>query len=170
MISFYAVMPPELVDMTIQQLNAQFPDAEIERTEGYNLFSPNGVVLGSYLTLKRESLFPIKTYRELEGDPLNALLNALAKVAKTDGRRFSLRFARQRRIGAIRVFRLCRICTKALRSKKRSKRKSIKREKKGGRFGELVLQSTPKSPDSPEPQRQMTQREQEMAKNIEDKA
>ena len=70
-ISFYAVMPPELVDMTIQQLNAQFSDAEIERTEDYNLFSPNGVVLGSYLTLKRESLFPIKTYRELEGDPLN---------------------------------------------------------------------------------------------------
>ena len=170
-ISFYAVMPPELVDMTIQQLNAQFPDAEIERTEDYNLFSPNGVVLGSYLTLKRESLFPIKTYRELEGDPLNALLNALAKVAKTDGAAIQFTVRSAKKEWRDKSFQVVQNLHKGATLKEALKTKKYKAgKKKGGRFGELVLQSTPKSPDSPEPQRQMTQREQEMAKNIEDKA
>lgn len=170
-ISFYAIVPPELADLTVQQLNAQFPDAEIEQTEDYNLFSPNGVVLGSYLTLKRESLFPIKTYRDLESDPLNALLNALAKVAKTDGAaiQFTIRSARIE--WRDKSFKVVENLYKGATLKEALKSKKFKSgKKKSGTFGELVLQKGPKSQDAPEPQRQLTQREQEMAKNIEDKA
>ncbi|OGL88990.1 hypothetical protein A3I45_01540 [Candidatus Uhrbacteria bacterium RIFCSPLOWO2_02_FULL_53_10] len=169
-ISFYAVMPPQLVDQTIQQLNAQFPAAEIERAADYNLFAPSGVVLGSYLSLKRESLFPIKTYRELESDPLNALLNALAKVAKTDGAaiQFTIRSSkpkwREKSFQVVENLHKGATLNEALKGKRFKPGK-----KKGGLFGELVLQNPSNAQDVPEPQRQMTQREQEMAKNIEDK-
>lgn len=170
-ISFYAIVPPELADLTVQQLNAQFPDAEIEQTEDYNLFSPSGVVLGSYLTLKRESLFPIKTYRDLESDPLNALLNALAKVAKTDGAAIQFTIRSAKKEWRDKSFKVVENLHKGATLKEALKGKKYKAgKKKGGAFGELVLQKAPKSQDAPESQRQMTQREQEMAKNIEDKA
>lgn len=42
-------------------------------------------MLGGYVTLKRKSVFPVKTYKDLESDPLNPLTNAMSKVADTDG-------------------------------------------------------------------------------------
>jgi hypothetical protein len=41
--------------------------------------------VAGYLKFKRESVIPIKTYKEMDGDPQNALTNALAKVGETDG-------------------------------------------------------------------------------------
>jgi hypothetical protein len=162
-IYFYIAVPIVLKDMTVQQMHGQFPDADIEEVEDYNIFSPTGVVLGSYITLKREHLFPIKTYRTLESDPLNAILNALAKVPQDEGAavQFVVRSApavwRQRGLSVVEKMHEGMDIKEALRGKKKSKMK----------IGSLV---SGKSDDGPEPIRKLGQREEEMAKSIEEKA
>ncbi len=85
LVTFYITVPKYMQDFVEQQLHAQYSNAHIEPTADYNMFHPTGVVLGGYLALKRQSAFPIKTYKELDSDPLNALTNALSKVDETDG-------------------------------------------------------------------------------------
>lgn len=85
LISFYVSLPRTMQQFVEQQIHAQWSDAHFEEVADYNLFSPHGVLLGGYLTLKRKNVFPIKTYKELESDPLNAITNTLSKVAEGDG-------------------------------------------------------------------------------------
>lgn len=84
-ISFYITAKASAFQFIEQQLHAQYPDAHIEEVPDYNMFSPTGTILGGYLTFKRESILPIKTYKNLENDPLNAITNALAKIDEHDG-------------------------------------------------------------------------------------
>ncbi|MFA5185509.1 MAG: DUF87 domain-containing protein [Patescibacteria group bacterium] len=84
-ISFYVVTPSKYREFVEQQIHAQFPAADVEDIPDYNIFQPNGIIMGSYLKLKRESHFPIKTYKKIESDPLNAVTNALSKVEEGDG-------------------------------------------------------------------------------------
>jgi hypothetical protein len=84
-IAFYAAVPTRQRPFIEEQIHAQYPHAEIEDVPDYNMFAPTGVVLGSYLKLRRQNAFPIKTYRKLESDPLNSITNALSKVAGDDG-------------------------------------------------------------------------------------
>lgn len=85
LVTFFATVPKKYANFFEEQMHAQYPDAYIEDAGDYNMFSPTGVVLGGYLKLKRQSAFPIKTYKELEVDPLNSITNALSKVAEGDG-------------------------------------------------------------------------------------
>ncbi len=84
-ISFYVTVPTYLHAFVEQQIHAQYPNAQIDEVPDYNIFSPTGVILGSYLKLRRPNHFPIKTYRKLEADSMNALTNALSKVEAKDG-------------------------------------------------------------------------------------
>lgn len=85
LVTFYITVPKYMQEFVEQQLHAQYSNAHIEPTVDYNMFHPTGVVVGGYLALKRQSAFPIKTYKDLDSDPLNALTNALSKVEETDG-------------------------------------------------------------------------------------
>ncbi len=170
-IFFYVAVPLGLKELLTQQLHAQFSDAEIEEAEDYNMFSPTGVVLGSYVTLKRPALFPIKTYKQLESDPLFALLNALAKVPEQEGAAIQIvtRSARAkwRDRGHKVVERMQEGATveEALRGKK------SKSSKRGSRFDDLVMsKNSSKDLGGQEPQRRLSQREEEMIRGIEDKA
>lgn len=84
-ISFYVVVPDYLKNFLEQQIQAQFSSAQIEEVDDYNMFSPTGFALGATLSFERESYFPIKTYTEMEGDPLNSILAPLAQVHEQDG-------------------------------------------------------------------------------------
>lgn len=84
-ISFYVGVPVNQQNFIEEQIHAQFPDAQIDEVPDYNIFSPDGVILGSYLTLKRPSHFPIKTFAKLESDSLNSITNALSKIEEGDG-------------------------------------------------------------------------------------
>lgn len=88
LIKFFMTVPVELREFLEQQLSAAYPDAYIEEVEDYNIFQPNGVILGSHLVYRRESAFPVKTYTELEKDPLNAITNVLSKIPEGDGAAF----------------------------------------------------------------------------------
>jgi len=84
-IKFYYSVPKRLQNFLEEQLFSQYPDAHIEISEDYNIFSPTGVIMGSYLKFKRPNVFPIKTYKKLENDPLNAITNALSKIPEDAG-------------------------------------------------------------------------------------
>jgi hypothetical protein len=84
-IKFFIVIPKKLKTFTEQQLASAYPDASMEEIEDYNIFQPKGTILGSYLTFKRISALPIKTYRKLDKDPLNALTNVFTSVENEDG-------------------------------------------------------------------------------------
>ena len=84
-ISFYVAMPDKIKGFLEQQIHAQYPHAEITEEPDYNIFKPQSHIVGAYLWLKHKSAFPIKTYKNLEGDPLISLLNPLSKILEDEG-------------------------------------------------------------------------------------
>ncbi len=87
-IRFYVTVPSKMEHIVTQQLSAAYPDCYPEAVEDYNIFSPDSVILGSYLVFKREHAFPIKTYKKNEKDALSLITNTLAKVPEGEGAAF----------------------------------------------------------------------------------
>ncbi|MFA6446864.1 MAG: type IV secretion system DNA-binding domain-containing protein [Patescibacteria group bacterium] len=85
LIMFYVACPKHQQSFIESQIQAQYPHAAIDDLGDYNIFSPKGVILSSYLKLKRPSFFPLKTYKKMESDPMNAIANALSKLEDADG-------------------------------------------------------------------------------------
>lgn len=84
-IAFYAAVPRHLQRLVELQVHAQYPRAHIEEIEDYNIFTPRGTVAAATLKLTKAWMFPIRTYRKLDSDPLAAVLNALAKLRSDEG-------------------------------------------------------------------------------------
>ncbi|MBI4117706.1 MAG: type IV secretory system conjugative DNA transfer family protein [Parcubacteria group bacterium] len=85
LISFYIAVPQYLERFLEHQIHAQFPTANIEEVEDYNIFTPQGTILGTNIVFTRDFYFPIKSYKKMDTDPLNALTNVLSKLAEHDG-------------------------------------------------------------------------------------
>ncbi|MBI5221440.1 MAG: type IV secretion system DNA-binding domain-containing protein [Candidatus Magasanikbacteria bacterium] len=85
LISFYVVVPNYLRDYMEHQLLAQYPEAALAEAQDYNIFSPQGKVVCAYLKFSRDYVLPLKTFQKFNVDPLNAIANALSRVAKEDG-------------------------------------------------------------------------------------
>ncbi len=79
-VHFYVSVPRKYADSIEKQITAAIPGAEVQMVEDYNIFNDSGVTRGSYLTLSRSLFLPIKTYKEMEMDPLNSILNAMSKL------------------------------------------------------------------------------------------
>lgn len=84
-IYFYVAIPQYLSRFMEQQIHAQYPNANIEEVPDYNIFQPRSAIVGSYLKFVKPFIFPIRTYKDLEIDPLNAVTNALSKLKEEDG-------------------------------------------------------------------------------------
>ncbi|MFA6271671.1 MAG: type IV secretion system DNA-binding domain-containing protein [Patescibacteria group bacterium] len=84
-IAFYITVPEYSRRFLEQQIHAQYPDAQIDPMEDYNIFTPQGVVQGAFLQLKKQYIFPIQTYQNMETDPLNAITNSLSKFQEGEG-------------------------------------------------------------------------------------
>jgi len=97
-VNFYIAVPNLLAESLKQQLVAVYPHAQIEAVADYNFFSPQGFVAGACLRLSREYIFPIKTFRKMEGDPLEGLIVPLGKIPNGDGAgiQFVIRSAHKR--------------------------------------------------------------------------
>ncbi|MBI5222394.1 MAG: type IV secretory system conjugative DNA transfer family protein [Candidatus Magasanikbacteria bacterium] len=80
LISFYAAVPRKLRPFIEQQLHAQYPYAQIEEMTDYNIFTEKSSIVGAYLSGKQKHVFPFKTYKKMDSDPLNVLLNVLGKT------------------------------------------------------------------------------------------
>ncbi len=170
-IRFYIVVPGGYKHFIEEQVHAQFPDAEIEEVPDYNIFTPTGVILGSYLTFKRPSMFPIKTYDKLESDPLNSLTNALAKIG--DGEGAAIQIIVRSASGKWRKEGL-RIARAMQQGKKLSDVQSSGFGKDiaktfGKDFKNVALGGN-KNPDKPVEQYRLSPLEEEMVKGLEEKA
>ncbi|TAK03784.1 type IV secretory system conjugative DNA transfer family protein [Patescibacteria group bacterium] len=88
LIRFYVAAPRHLQAFVEQTFSASYHDAHVEEVEDYNIFAPTGVILGAHLALRRDSVFPIKTYRGQDKDPLSAITNAIAKIPEGSGAAF----------------------------------------------------------------------------------
>ncbi len=84
-IHFFVVTPAHFQEYIEQQITAQFGDAFIEELPDYNIFSPKGFIKSSVLVLTRDNFLPLKTYKKMDSDPLNAITNALSKINEKDG-------------------------------------------------------------------------------------
>ena len=80
-ISFYLAVPRGMKNVVEKQIHGFYPQASVEDVKDeYNIFNPEGVSLGSILTLEKSSILPIRTYQFLEADSLNEITNALSKL------------------------------------------------------------------------------------------
>lgn len=82
-ISFYIAFPDELQSFVEKQILSFYPAASLEEVDYYNPF------IGKYtraaiLDLKKSYVYPIKTYLNLESEPLNDITNALSKLSKDE--------------------------------------------------------------------------------------
>ena len=80
LIRFYIDVSRRWQQMIEQQIHAQYPYAEVEEMTDYNLFHESSKIVGAYLIAKQPGIFPFKTYKGLESDPLSAPLNVLARI------------------------------------------------------------------------------------------
>ncbi|HSI21034.1 MAG TPA: hypothetical protein VLA04_05050 [Verrucomicrobiae bacterium] len=80
-IFFYVFAPEEYMIQVERQIHAQFPAAHIEPANDYDIFlEPGGVSSAAAVGLQKSFIFPVRTYKGLENDPLNAITNTLSKV------------------------------------------------------------------------------------------
>lgn len=84
-ISFYVAVPDKLRELVEQQIHAQYPHAQITEEIDYNIFRPDSHIVGAYLFFKQRSALPLKTYKQLDSDPLVAILNPLSKLTENEG-------------------------------------------------------------------------------------
>ncbi|GIW66680.1 MAG: hypothetical protein KatS3mg095_0578 [Candidatus Parcubacteria bacterium] len=85
-IFFYAAVPKNDLDFFRKTVTGFWLGSEISIViEDYNIFNPDGVSLGSVVSLKSHNYLPIKTYKQISLaniDPLDAFLSAFVKLGK----------------------------------------------------------------------------------------
>lgn len=163
LISFYVVVPKRLREFAEQQIHAQYSSAQIEQVSDYNLFAPQGAVVGSYLTFRRPAGFPLKTYKKMDGDPLSALTNAMSKIGPDEG---------------VAIQYVVRSAPKGWRSRGLKIARAMQQGKrsseavKGTTFlGALAAKQKPKAkPGEPQKEYKLSPLEEELVKGIEEKA
>ncbi len=84
-ISFYVAVPDKIKNFMSQQIHAQYPHAEITEEPDYNIFRPDSHIVGATLWFKLRSAFPFRTYKKIDSDPLLAILNPLSKILENEG-------------------------------------------------------------------------------------
>lgn len=85
LIHFFLSIPGKYRTFIEQQIHALYPSAQVLEVDDYNIFPKKGKIFGSYLTFKRSFIFPLRTFRRMETDPLEILTNSLAKISSQDG-------------------------------------------------------------------------------------
>ena len=109
-ITFYFSAPRKWLSSLEKSIHALYPVAEITYIKDYNIFHPQGVSVGAIMKQQAHWALPVKTYRTLEIDPIEAITNSLSKLnengegaafqilirpSKPSVRKFGLKVARQ---------------------------------------------------------------------------
>lgn len=90
-VMLYAAVPNYFASNFIKQIHSLFPSSVVEPSADYNIFNGAGASKGSYLTLEKNSLLPIKTYERLGRDPFSVIAGAFSKL-KTEGEGAAIQF------------------------------------------------------------------------------
>ena len=81
-ITFYIYCPARLRDLVEKQIQAQYPAAQIDEVLPPVILTGGEGTAVCELALQKPFWFPIKTYKNMETDPLNALTNSLSKLGE----------------------------------------------------------------------------------------
>ncbi len=84
-IKFFVSCSQKLRELVERQIHGGYPDAEIKEVDEYNIFSKSGKISYAWLKFKKESFYPLKTYKDLPTDPLSAITSAMAKLEENEG-------------------------------------------------------------------------------------
>ncbi len=85
LITFYLGCPNRIAETVIKNLHAQYPYAEIVEDRDYSIFPDKSLKIEVVnLGTNRYFIYPIKTYKMLEEDPLNAISNSLSKLKEDE--------------------------------------------------------------------------------------
>ena len=81
----YAGIPNKHLSLFEKQILAFYHNAKIrEVTDDYNIFNEKGGSAGAYGAFSQREVMPIKTYDNIDHDPMNTILNVFSKL-KTKG-------------------------------------------------------------------------------------
>jgi len=81
----YAAIPNKYIILFEKQVLAFYHDAKIiEISDDYNVFSEKGYASGAYASFSERAVLPLKTYDNIDHDPMNTILNVFTKL-KTQG-------------------------------------------------------------------------------------
>ena len=81
----YAAIPNKHLSLFEKQILAFYHNAKVrEVTDDYNIFNENGGSAGAYASFAERAVLPIKTYENIDHDPMNTILNVFSKL-KTAG-------------------------------------------------------------------------------------
>jgi hypothetical protein len=79
----YAAIPNKHILLFEKQVLAFYHNAKIlETADDYNIFNEQGNSVGAYAMLAERGVMPIKTYDNIEHDPMNLILNVFSKLQK----------------------------------------------------------------------------------------
>lgn len=81
-ISFYMAVRREDKEFVQKQINAFYPESQVEEAPMYNLFKAESKVAGAELALKKNYTLPLRTYEELDVDAMASITNALNKLGE----------------------------------------------------------------------------------------
>ncbi|KKP79862.1 MAG: hypothetical protein UR78_C0007G0012 [Candidatus Moranbacteria bacterium GW2011_GWF2_35_39] len=173
-IIFYVALPKKFRESIEKQITSFFPNAMLEKSKDYNIFSPGSTTSTSIIKLKNKFTLPIRTYENMEIDPLNAITNALSRLeTENEGAAIQLII----RPAGIKWRAKGRHIAHEMQQGKRYREASQSMlYKAGAGFGKSMAQtlSPAKKENSPitnEPKPvQLTPEEQELVKSIENKA
>lgn len=87
-IYFYIAAPYVLVPIVEKTVTTHYPDARIEEVEEHNIFSKDremtGIVAAEVFARKGHH-YPMRTYTEMESEPIEAITNALSMLEEDEG-------------------------------------------------------------------------------------
>jgi hypothetical protein len=79
----YAAIPNKHLSLFEKQILAFYHNAKVrEVADDYNVFNELGHSVGAYASFTERAVMPIKTYDNIEHDPMNPILNVFSKLQK----------------------------------------------------------------------------------------
>ena len=141
----------------------------MERVEDYNIFSPNAEIISGKLRTNRSFIFPLKTYKKQETDPMNSLINVMSKLNENEG--LAIQYI-VRSAHATWHKRISQLVRKAHELNSIQKAFSTTGFSKALNFlGDVVYKSKPPTPDTDQSKAvdKLTAMEEEILKGIEEK-
>ncbi|PIR74374.1 MAG: hypothetical protein COU35_02910 [Candidatus Magasanikbacteria bacterium CG10_big_fil_rev_8_21_14_0_10_47_10] len=169
-IHFYVDLPRQMKQFIEQQVHAQYPDAQVEEIMDYNIFFEHSTIVGGYLVATNQSVFPLRTYKSMDSDPLSAVLITLSKIHdenSTAAIQFVVRSAHKKwRAAGIRIVREVK---KGKKFEEVAGKSLLSRALRStGKATAEALQTGNQSQSTPE-QYRLSEMEEQMLKGIEEK-
>jgi hypothetical protein len=83
--SFYCAVHVDYAALFEKVVLGVFPTAQVrEQKEDYNIFHTHAVTACAYASHSTHPTLPIKTYTEMEADPMSLILSSFTKIARDD--------------------------------------------------------------------------------------